>query len=266
MSDLIFDDVPSCDTNVSTDPTQTSDSINDITWSNWDNLIDFIKLNLGASVNSLEFSDTEMIGIIQDHVLPEFSRYVPYIKYYILYENDAIQRYPFYVYEFTYNTHKILRVNSLIKKPNLLDLSQYYNMQQTSGDVTDYLLSMNVVQMASDIVAPDTWKFKAPNRLELITGATNYGISKDFVVELECVHKDPSTIDPDQYRLLKNLALSEIMIYLGRIRTKFQTFNTPQAQVDILAGEMLQEGQQLKEKTLQDLDDLPPDHMIWFLN
>lgn len=240
----------------------------EITWANWENLLEYIKLNLGATVNQFEFTDEEMIDIIKEHVLPEFSRYVPYIKYHLLYENgpELIQKYPFYVYRFLNITHKILRIHKLIRKPNLLDLSQYYNIQQNGGDITNYLITMNTVQMANDVIPPDTWRFISPDKMELIKGANNYGVSMDFIVELECVHNDPSTIDPDQYRLLKDFALANIMIYIGRIRTKFSQFNTPQAQVEVLASELLQEGQQLKEKIQQELDDLTPDHMLWFLN
>ena len=259
--DLVFDG--------ETQTTSTSTGIEIVegeTWSNWSNLLDYIKLNLGASVNSIEFTDQEIINIIKNHVLPEFSRYVPYEMYYLLYENtDAIQSYPFYIYQI--NTDKIiLRVNSLIRKPNLLDLSQYYNIQQNGGDITNYLITMNTVTMASDVIPQDTWKFRSPNKLEVIKGSNNYGVSNDFIVTLDCVHPDPSTIDVDQYKLLKNLALAEIQIYLGKVRTKFQTFNTPQAQVDLLASELLQEGKELKDRTIQELDELTPDHFVWFLN
>jgi len=260
-NDTLFDDPQSENVEESYIDTE------DITWSNWTNLLSYIKLNLGASVNNLELSDDEIISIIQEHVLPEFSRYIPYEKYYLLYENDHVIQYdPFMIYQIKPITHKILRISQIIRKPSILDLSQYYNIQQNGGDITNYLITMNTVSMAGDVVPQDSWKFIAPDKIQVIKGANNYGVSDDFIILADCIHTDPSTIDPDQYRLLKDLALAEIMIYLGKIRTKFSNFNTPQAQINVTAQELLQEGQQLKQQTLQQLDELTPDHLIWFLN
>jgi len=237
------------------------------TWANWDNLLDYIKLNLGTSVNNIEFTDQEIIDIITNHVLPVFSRYDPYIRYYMMFEHfNVISRSPLLVYQIKNFPYKILRVNRLIRKPTVLDMTQYYNLQQTSGDLTDMLIAQNSFSMSKDFISKDTWVFRAPDKIHFVRGSNNYGSVLDFIVELECVHKDPSTVTPDLYQYLEELALAHVFIYIGRIRSKFQTFNTPQSQVDVNAQEILQEGLQLKEKVLQELDDLPPDTYIYFLN
>lgn len=264
MSDTIeiFD---TCDINSGLDSNYLTSSAE--TWSNWDNLLSYIKLNFGATVNAMEFSDENLIEIISEHVLPEFSKYIPLQKYYIMTEiENVVTNIPMLTYEFLNFDYKILRVNSIVRKPSTLDLSQFYNIQSNGGDITNFLMTMNTVQMASDVVAVDTWQFRAPNKIEMVLGSNNYGTSRDFICIIDCVHKDPSTVDPDQYPLLRDLSLANILIYIGRIRTKFQSFNTPQAQIDVPAQEMLQEGLQLKEKVLQELNDLPPNSYIWWLN
>jgi len=239
----------------------------DITWSNWDNILSYIKLNLGSSVNNIEFTDDEIIDIIKEHVLPEFSRFVPLIRYYVMYEyENIIARSPVLVYEFKNFKYKILNINRLIRKPSVLDITQYYNLQQTSGDLTDMLIAQNSFSMNKEFVSQDTWKFMAPDKLHLVRGSNNYGSVLDFICELNCIHDNPTTVDPDTYPLLKELALGTIFISIGRIRKKFSSFNTPQSQIDINADEILQEGMQLREKVLQELDDLPPDNYIYFLN
>jgi hypothetical protein len=238
-----------------------------ITWSNWGNLLSYIKLQLGSSVNNIEFTDEEIIGIIDEHVLPEFSRYVPLIRYYVMYESEnIISRSPALVFQFKNFKYKIMNVNKLIRKPSVMDITQYYNLQQTSGDLTDMLIAQNSFSMSKDFVSQDTWKFFAPDKLQMVRGSNNYGSVMDFIVELNCIHKDPSTVDPDVYHLLRDLALATIFISIGRIRKKFSSFNTPQSQVDINADEIFQEGIQLREKIIQELDDLPPDNYIYFLN
>jgi len=245
----------------------TDESNFSITWSNWENLLSYIKLNLGSTVNNVEFTDEEIIGIIEEHVLPEFSRYIPLIRYYVMYEyENIISRSPALVFQFKNFKYKIMNVNRLIRKPTVMDITQYYNLQQTSGDLTDMLIAQNSFSMSKDFISQDTWKFFAPDKLQIVRGSNNYGSVLDFIVELNCIHKDPSTVDPDVYHLLRDLALATLFISIGRIRKKFSSFNTPQSQVDINADEMFQEGMQLREKTLQELDELPPESYIWFLN
>jgi len=246
---------------------EEKDSDFSITWSNWDNLLSYIKLNLGSTVNNVEFSDEEIIGMIEEHVLPEFSRYVPLQRYYIMYEfRNIISRSPALVFQFKNFKYKILHVNRLIRKPTVLDITQYYNLQQTSGDLTDMLIAQNAFSMMQDFVSQDTWKFFAPDKLQIIRGSNNYGSVMDFIVDVGCVHKDPSTVDPDLYTLLRDLSLSTVFINIGRIRKKFSSFNTPQSQVDVNADEIFQEGMQLREKTIQELEELPPENYLWFIN
>jgi len=100
------------------------------------------------------------------------------------------------------------------------------------------------MSMATNIVPRNYWKYIAPDKVQIILGANNYWASRDFIIKLSVIHKDPSTVDPDQYTLLKDLSLAEIMIVIGRIRTKFANFSTPQAQVELTA-----ESAELKNET-----------------
>jgi len=241
-------------------------SQDDYIYASWENTLEYIKLNLGASINNIEFTDEKIIEILETQVLPEYSRYDSLQRYYQMYETDIETRFPVNIYEFKNFPYKILYIDQVINKPTVMDQSQFYSLQQTSGDITDMLLTANYYQMSNDYVAINTWKFLPPNRIEVISGSNNYGQSKDFIAKVNCVHKDPSTINPDIFHLFKDLALANILIFIGRIRTKFQSFNTPQTQLDLLAGDLLQEGNQLKQDILGKLEELTPDNYIYFLN
>jgi len=252
--------------NANYNPFVTTDTEDDNTWASWENILDYIKYNLGASVNSIELKDDEIIGILTKHVLPVFSKYIPLHKYLLMFENsDCIQHEPFLLYKLK-TDYKILRVEELIYKPGALDLNQFYSIQQNGGDIINYLISTVQMSMATDIVPRNYWNYIAPDKLQIILGANNYWASRDFIVKLSMVHKDPSTVDPDQYTLLKDLALAEIMIAIGRIRTKFANFSTPQAQVELASDQMIQEGQQLKQQIMQELEALPPEQYVWWFN
>lgn len=56
----------------------------------WNNIIDYIKLNLGAPLNLIEISDSNMVEILKEHVLPVFSQYHPHRKWVLMGPNDMI--------------------------------------------------------------------------------------------------------------------------------------------------------------------------------
>ncbi len=48
---------------------------------NWNNILNYVKLNLGAPLNLIEMSDDEIIENLKDQVLPVFSQYCPLKKW-----------------------------------------------------------------------------------------------------------------------------------------------------------------------------------------
>jgi hypothetical protein len=236
-------------------------------WQSWENLIDYIKGELGAPVLNIELSDDDIMNIIKNHVLPLFSRYDPLIMYYLMFEEtNCIQFEPTKIYQIRDFPYAIMRIDQIIAKPNLIDWNQNISVALYSGDITNLLGTNYMLQSKTLVLADDTWTFIPPNKIELIKSNNSIWVYDDFIAKLACIHEDPTTVDPDLYPYLRDLALAEVMIYIGRIRTKFQSFNTPVGQIDMPAQELLQEGQQLKERVLEKLDRLPPDHYIYFLN
>jgi len=238
-----------------------------MTWQNWDNLIDYVKLNLGAPALALEYKDNDLLKIIKDHVLPEFSRYIPLYRYYMLTEVDnCIQYDPTKIYQIKDFPFKIIKIDQIIAKSNLFDLAQMNSTALYSGDITNLLGANVMLQSKATVIADDTWTFMAPDKIEMIKSNDSVWMYNDFIAKLACIHNDPTTVDPDMYVYLRDLALAEIMIFIGRIRTKYQNFNSPVGQVEMPAQEYIQEGQQLKRETLDKLDRLPPDHYLYFLS
>ena len=249
-------------------PICTSDSC---VWQNYSNLIDYIKLNLGASVNPLEITDDEMAEIIREYTLPVYSKYDPLIRYYrVTYEENLITDTPTYVYQFHNFKYKIMKINKVIPTADIQDMNQVYSQALAQGfqDVTDYLMAMNVLHMQNIAVAPNgLWRFFPPNKIEIMKTADGWlTFSKDFITELACVHPDPTTVNPDLYLYLRDLALADMMIYIGRIRTKYSSFTTPYGQVEVTARELIDEGNQLRRETVESLKNLPPDDFLFFLN
>lgn len=234
----------------------------------WENLTDYIKLNLGASINALEFNDEEIIRIITNHTLPDFSRYDPLIRYYLMeYETNIVNTEPTLQYKFIDFDYKITKINNVIHRSSIHEMNQFFSYSQTAGDVTEFLMAKNLLDMSQIALAPHTWRYFPPDILEITKSLDSYSssVARDFIVEVGCVHQNLNNIDADKYTYLKDYALADIMIYLGRIRTKFKNFSTPFGQVELTAEEFVQEGTQLKNEVKGLLQEVPPEDYIFFL-
>lgn len=238
-------------------------------WQNYANLIDYIKLNLGAATNPFEFTDEEMADIICEHTLPLYSKYDPLIRYYrMLQSENLVTENPTMVYQFKNFNYKIMKVNNVIPSSNMEDLNMMYSqaLRTNMQDVTEFLMNMNYMHMSNIAVAPHTWRFFAPDKIEITKTTDTITFSNDFIVDVACVHPDPTTVDPDLYAYLRDLALADIMVFIGRIRTKFENFSTPYGDVQVAARSWVDEGNQLRRDTIESLKNLPPDDFIFFLN
>lgn len=238
-------------------------------WQNYANLIDYIKLNLGAGTNSFEFSDEEMSDIICEHTIPLFSKYNPLIRYYRMTQaENLITEHPTYMYQFKNFAYKIMKINNIIPTSSVGDFNQMYSqaLRTNMQDVTEFLMNMNYLQMSNIAVAPHTWRFFAPDKIEITRTTDAVTFSNDFITEVACIHNDPTTVSPDMYVYLRDLALADIMIYIGRIRTKFENFTTPYGEVNVASRSWVEEGNQLRRDTIESLKNMPPDDFIFFLN
>ncbi len=238
-------------------------------WQTYANLLDYVKLNLGASTSAFEFNDEQMIDIFRDHTIPEFSKYIPLIRYYRVTESEnLITENPTRVYQFKNFCYRIMKINNVIGTATLQDMDMLYLQggRQSAYDVTEMLMAVNYAHMAAIAVPPQTWRFFAPDKIEVINASDTMSINRDFICELACIHDSPVTINPDQYNMLRDLALADIMIYVGRIRSKYESFSGPYGEVQVVSRGWIDEGTTLREKAVEALKNLPPDTFIFFLN
>jgi hypothetical protein len=238
-------------------------------WQNFANLIDYIKLNLGASTNTFEFTDEEMTDIIKEHTLPLFSKYNPLIRYYrMTYAENCVTENPTYIYQFKNFCYQIMKINNIIPTSSVEDLNMFYSqaLRTNMQDVTEMLMNMNYLHMSNIAVAPHTWRFFAPDKIEITRTTDSITFSQDFIVDVACIHPDPTTVNPDLYVFLRDLALADIMIYIGRIRSKFESFSSPYGEVQVASRSWIDEGNQLRRDTIEAMRNLPPDDFIFFLN
>ncbi len=232
-------------------------------WQSWDNVLDHIKTELGADVMALELTDQKIVEKIQMHVLPEFSAYSGLHKWYKMFEENIISQDPVLRYQFKDFPYKIMEVLGKIDKANYVDYDHMFS-QSVTGDVTDYLVRQNYLDIANMVRADNSYRFIAPDIIEVNKAGFSY-LSDEFILEVEVVHNDPTTIHPDMYDMFRDLATAYIMNAIGKIRKKFNNFNTPFGQIQMNAEELISDAKELRNTTLELLRRTPPDQVVWVL-
>ena len=232
-------------------------------WQSWDNVIDYIKTELGADVMALELSDQVIMEKIKMHIMPEFSNYDPLTRYYKMFTGNIISRDPILTYQFTNFDYKIMSISGVIQQANYVDYNQMFS-QSVAGDITDFLVRQNYLDMAAIAQADNTWKFLPPDKIQMVRAGYSF-LAEEFVAVLNVAHKDPTSISPALYDSFRDLATAYIMNAIAKIRKKYNNFNTPFGNIQLNADEMLQDAKQLRMETLQELKRTPPDDLVWVL-
>ncbi len=232
-----------------------------VAWQTWDNVLSFIKLNLGADVQKLEFSDDRIIAIIKEHSLMEFSMFESYTRYYKMTLNHMISESPFLIYEFGNDfPYRILelkrRIDQIFNYGDMLTIP-------TSANLVDTLVRQNYLDMSSITRADTCMAFDPPNRIRVIEPSINTEYQREFIIEVGVAHESPLTISPGVYDLFRDMALGDIMIFLAKIRSKFNNFNTPFGAIQLDADQLLQEGNDIKARVISELKRNPPEQILY---
>jgi hypothetical protein len=222
----------------------------------WNNVLSYIKSNLGVPINMLELSDDEIVEYLQNHTLYEFSQYVPKKKYYLLDEADlvdeTIQKYKINVDDPIIDVRRVYTFSTT----NASQLSDI-----TSEKVLDSVLFAKFESMVQYLSPAITWRFEQPNYL-IFFNNPSIDMFLPVLIEYNTTYNDLSEIPADMYIYFKKLALADIKILIGNTRTKYQ-LSTPFGQI-INNGEILkQEGLQERQMIIETLNmSIPPDYLV----
>ncbi len=209
----------------------------------WNDVLDFIKLKLGAKINLVELSDEELKKNISQQVLPYFSQYSPKKKFVSINSNNLIPQVkdkPRFMYKLPVKDDDYI-----------IDILDAY---VTSSDLG---INNSFIDAIKSLGIRNTWEFIPPDTLvfdvEIKFGLVVYNVP----------HSDLNTIKPDIYHIIfKPLCLAETKLWIYSIRSKFEGLNTPFGAINLNFQQLAQEGMQEKEKAEQLLISLPPDKLV----
>lgn len=229
---------------------------------NWNNLLNYIKRNLGSKYNLLELSDDEIIEGIKEDVIPFFSQYSPDKIHVSLSERNRVTHIdgqPLWKYE--------------IKTPNnlqIIDIPEvYYTKEESiatdllgitvmnSENAIDLVIANSFIDGVKSLQVRNTWEFQPPNFI-IFDQEVSYAI-----IVCNVPHQDLKTISPDIYQsIFKPYALAHVKGWLSALRSKYESIQLPMGQINLNWQKLEDEANRDKEKYEQLMNMLPPDFLV----
>jgi len=249
----------------------------------YNNILSYIKREMGSKLNLLEMSEQEIIDGINEDILPFYSQYSPNNKYCIIGPDQKInhvldsgqnqwtyiipsdpEEYIIDVLDAYVQNNSDLFYGTKYASGNLMDSTNVFG-QGVSNTFGEGLVDVAINNQYSDIIesmsVKNTWEFSMPNKImfdeEILNGVIIYNVS----------HKDVTTILPDYFhRLFKPLCLAFVKRWISALRSKYESIETPMGIMKMNWNKLESDSKQEMEKIKQDLENIPPDHFIYWSN
>lgn len=196
---------------------------------NWNNLLSYIKRNLGVPINFLEISDEDIVSAIKEEIIPYFSQFSPYTKHVSIDStNFTITKIgdQGWIYSIpSENNERIIDVLDVFYSDDeTISVGDYYghvNLDSTS--MIDLVMLNTYNDMSQYLRSRNTWNFIPPKFIsfdrELINPAT---------IVYNTPHTTLETIRPDYYEtIFKKLCLGRTQKWLLTLRSKYESITTP---------------------------------------
>lgn len=193
-------------------------------------LLQYIELNLGASIQILELTPNEIMDVVRTQTLPSFSIYYPlFINIDILPERDKVpNRFNCFYLK---TEHEIIGVSKVLAENYMgnagLPLA-YYDSDPLNRQITADLASMYLQKI--------TFDFESPNIVSIFPKTTLLG---SFTVQLKVVHPLHLATIPFGYRMeFFKCALFDVRMALYPIRDRFKNINTTFGNVELFMDKL----------------------------
>lgn len=227
----------------------------------WNDILDYVKVNLGVPVNLLEIPDDELIGYLRRHVLTLFSQYAPHKAYAFITEENRINwgtGSPQYMYkipvpEGTY----IIDIYEAMPTKEISIVDMYGGAIINAQAAMDLVISNSYIDAVRSLQTRATWEFIPPDVMVFDKQTTS------CVVVYNTPHSVLNTIRPDLYhRAFKPLALGHTKLWIAAMRSKFENLATPFGTLNLNYDKLQTEGQTSIDNAMAVLETIPPDVLI----
>lgn len=227
----------------------------------WNDILDYIKVNLGVPINLLEISDDELIGYLRRHVLSLFSQYAPAKNYAFITGSNQISGgsgSPRFMYRIPVEAGTyIVDVLEAMPSKEISIVDMYGGALINAQAAMDLVISNSYIDAVRSLQTRSTWEFIPPDIMVFDTEITS------CVVIYNTPHTVLNTVRPDLYhRCFKPMCLGHTKIWIAAMRSKFENLATPFGQLNLNYEKLQTEGQVLIDNAQVILDTIPPDILI----
>lgn len=223
---------------------------------NWSFVINRIKDELSLPNQPLEKTDDEIIDYLKRNALKKFEKYFPDKNIITLNTYDESVQVPnkqstFYLYD--PDDREILNVIQMdTSAGDLMVLGHNiwgaWSFEQVPEVALQNMKARNAKQFS---MFNYTTEFLPPNMIRILPK-----FDGSCAVEYERSH-DPelSTIEPSLQDYFVDLCLAMVEMWIGKIRQKFSSYNTPFGEVQVNGDMIFNDGKDLYEKTIDKLEN-----------
>lgn len=242
----------------------------------WTNVLNYIKRQLGAKLNLLELSDSEIIEGLIDDTMPEFSQYSPARKVVrfdmrdLVGERNTGMHFSFKldtpdfivdIYEVYPSTHDGIfdDMTEMSSKTGSINFNTFGTGSTgvSGGSMIDVVIDNQYVDMMKFLSTKLTWEFLPPNILMFDTRVTG------GLVVYNTYHTELDSINPDQYNLVfKKMCLMSTIDWIIALRSKYESVASPLGEMTMNISALETKRQDLKTQVDEFLNSLPPDHFV----
>ena len=228
----------------------------------WNDILDYVKVELGVPVNLLEITDDDLIKQLKDHVLTLFSQYSPHDQWTYLDKNNVITGLvagsPMYAYRIPVDPGTyIVDILEAYPTKEISIIDMYGGAIINAQAAMDLVISNSYIDAVRSLTTRQTWEFVPPDVLifDKELGAC--------VVKYQIPHKVLTTVRPDLYhKALKPMCLGRTKMWIASMRSKFENLATPVGQLNLSFEKLQSEGKETWDTAVNILETLPPKILI----
>jgi len=227
----------------------------------WNDVLEYIKLNVGVPINLLEIPDDELIGFLRRQVLSSFSQFAPSKVFTTISSANLIHGgpgYPQYAYKIPVSDDTyIIDILEVMPANDTSIVDSFGSAIINASQAMDLVMANTYIDIVKSLQIRQTWEFISPNILIFDSAITV------CVVVYNIPHTVLNTIRPDLYhRAFKPMCLGYTKIWLASMRSKFENLSTPFGPINLNFVELRNEGQTLIDNAQVILDTIPPDILV----
>ena len=243
---------------------------------NWNNVLSYIKIELGAPIQSIELTDDQIISYLEEHVLQRFSEEFPVNKWIMIDPSNKL------------DTDKDINqgaayVQWSYKLPlddiNVESIHEVYatvggslgSVAGGTGSVWNYnpvdqLLQHGYNEIHNELKAIQSNWLIPPNIIAFELNPFGNSSTSAIIIEVSGHYTTLNQITADMYQLFKDTCLVAILKLIRTYRSRYNTIETPAGTIGLNIQYIESRIQELESVVAEKTANIPPRVLLDWLD